>query len=186
MAVTVVRRADHRIVPWRNGGGTTREIAVRPGAAPDRFAWRLSIATVATPGPFSAFDGYDRTIMVIDGAGMILNLAGIDQPPLGLYQPFAFAGETKVDCRLVDGPIHDFNVMVDRATARANVEVVALGAPRRLDASGASRAIMVLEGRATIAPDLMLDPWDTAIHEPAAAITLAGAGTAAIVTIIGR
>ena len=40
-------------VPWKNGGGSTREIACGPaGAGMDGFDWRASIATIAAPGPF--------------------------------------------------------------------------------------------------------------------------------------
>ncbi len=38
-------------VPWRNGLGTTREVH-----RDER--WRLSIATITAPGPFSVFRGW--------------------------------------------------------------------------------------------------------------------------------
>jgi len=41
---------------WKNGGGTTREI-LRVPAEPTAFDWRLSLATIDSPGPFSAFEG---------------------------------------------------------------------------------------------------------------------------------
>ena len=62
-------------MPWRNGLGTTTEIAAEP-SADGRFHWRLSIADVAQSGPFSSFEGYDRTIAVVAGAGMRLAVAG--------------------------------------------------------------------------------------------------------------
>jgi len=37
----------------------TREILREP-AEPAAFDWRLSLATIDSPGPFSAFDGYHR------------------------------------------------------------------------------------------------------------------------------
>ena len=59
--------------PWKNGGGTTREIAAfPPGAGLDDFGWRLSVAEVERDGPFSVFSGVDRTIVLLDGAGMRL------------------------------------------------------------------------------------------------------------------
>ena len=81
--------------PWKNGGGTTREIAAWPqGAGIDGFDWRVSIATIDQAGPFSAFAGVDRVIMLLDGSGVRLRSGGgridhrLDRP----QAPFAFAG----------------------------------------------------------------------------------------------
>ena len=63
-------------VPWKNGGGSTRELACwPPGAGMDSFAWRVSVATIARPGPFSAFPGVDRQIMLLEGDGVRLQAA---------------------------------------------------------------------------------------------------------------
>ncbi|MEG1056294.1 MAG: HutD family protein, partial [Janthinobacterium sp.] len=52
--------------PWKNGGGSTREIVCfPPGAGMDSFAWRISVATISQAGPFSAFAGIDRQIMLL-------------------------------------------------------------------------------------------------------------------------
>jgi environmental stress-induced protein Ves len=183
MTVTVVRRADHQVMPWRNGGGTTREIAVRPGTASGRFAWRLSIATVAQDGPFSAFAGYDRVIMVLDGGGMVLDVDGVTHRIARPRLPFAFAGEARVHCALIDGPIHDFNVMVDRATHRATVEVVDLDGTLDLRPTGATRAVVMLDGHATVAWHETLGSWDTVLVGPHEAAVLAGRGAIAAVTL---
>ena len=63
--------AGYRRMPWKNGQGVTREIAREPAEGED-FLWRLSIAEVAASGDFSLFPGYDRTITLIEGAGMRL------------------------------------------------------------------------------------------------------------------
>ncbi|WP_305230098.1 HutD/Ves family protein, partial [Klebsiella pneumoniae] len=65
--------------PWKNGGGSTREIACwPPGAGMEAFGWRISVATIDQPGPFSAFAGVDRQIMLLDGDGVHLRGEGID------------------------------------------------------------------------------------------------------------
>ncbi len=56
---------------WRNGGGETREIIGYPPGAND-FAWRASIATIASNGPFSAFTGVDRIITLLNGSPVLL------------------------------------------------------------------------------------------------------------------
>jgi len=186
MTVAVARRADHRVMPWRNGGGTTREIAVCPGAAPGRFAWRLSIASVTQAGPFSTFDGYDRVIMVLDGGGMVLDVEGVAHRFARPHEPFAFAGEACVHCDLIDGPIHDFNVMVDRATHRTTVDIITVSAPLDLAPAVETRAVVVLDGRAILAPETGLEPWDTAIVDPGTAAVLQGDATLALVTLALR
>ena len=114
---------------WKNGGGSTREVLCwPPGAGLDAFDWRVSIATIATTGPFSVFTGIDRTIMLLEGDGVLLtNGTGgavnhrLTQP----FEPFAFSGDLGVDCTLLGGPSIDFNVMSRRGRGVADVHVIA-------------------------------------------------------------
>jgi len=129
MAMRIIWPDEHRIMPWKNGAGTTAEIAIDPRDATvgGPFRWRLSIADVERSGPFSAFPGYDRTIMMIAGRGM--DLAVGDQPPHRIgrpFEPFVFSGDEPADCRLVDGPIRDFNLMAARSSLRSRLTVLHL------------------------------------------------------------
>ena len=119
---------DYRVMAWKNGLGTTTEIAVHPpgsGLAGTPFTWRVSIADVPVSGPFSRFRGYDRTIMVIAGdAGMWLE--GAPEGPIDLTQPFQpqrFSGDWEVTGRLLAGPLRDFNLMVERSRATGAMSV---------------------------------------------------------------
>ena len=70
--------ADHRRMPWKNGGGETVEVIVHPeGASLSDFGWRVSMASVASDGPFSVFPGIDRTLAVLSGDGMALSIEGL-------------------------------------------------------------------------------------------------------------
>ena len=108
--------------PWKNGGGSTTQLAVHGEG--DRWLWRVSVADVATSGPFSDFPGYERTILLLEGDGMELTVDGarttLDRP----FVPFTFDGDATTTCRLLGGPVRDLNVIVDRSRARATVEVV--------------------------------------------------------------
>ncbi|AOJ86337.1 MULTISPECIES: HutD family protein [Burkholderia] len=122
---TMIRAADLVATPWKNGGGVTREIgAFPPGAALDAFAWRVSVADVGAAGPFSRFDGIDRTLVLLSGAGMTLAEAGgarhVLDAPLARAD---FAGETAIDATLHDGATRDFNLMTRRSAARGTVDV---------------------------------------------------------------
>ncbi|GBU12897.1 cold-shock protein [Enterobacterales bacterium] len=106
---------------WRNGGGETREIISWPLGLP-HFDWRVSIATIATDGPFSRFEDIDRSITLLSGAGVLLSAEGgiehsLDRPA----EPFAFAGETAIQAHLINGITTDFNVMTRRGQVSARV-----------------------------------------------------------------
>jgi hypothetical protein len=122
--LTHLRTADYKRMPWKNGGGMTTEIMAEPGPT-SGFDWRLSIAEVTLSGPFSDFSGYDRTIMLIEGAGFMLDF---DQAPSKRmdrpFEPFPFAGEWRTDCTLIDGPVRDFNLMAARDRISANPDIV--------------------------------------------------------------
>jgi environmental stress-induced protein Ves len=123
MAATVIRYDDHTLVPWKNGQGVTREIAVaRDGTG---FLWRLSIASVDRTGPFSDFSGYDRVIMLLEGDGMILDFGGHGRAVMA--QPFVpqrFDGAWSTHATLLGGPLTDFNVMTAQGRANAEVDVL--------------------------------------------------------------
>jgi environmental stress-induced protein Ves len=99
-------------VPWKNGGGNTTQIAVfPPDAGFDDFDWRISLATIAEDGAFSAFPGVDRTLALVDGHGMTLEIDG-EAVLLSKADPVAvFDGESRVVAKLNRGPSTDFNVM---------------------------------------------------------------------------
>jgi len=112
----VLRAGSHRVMPWKNGGGSTTEIAVFPdGAGFDTFDWRVSMATVAADGPFSSFSDIDRTLAVLSGAGLRLTIDGRAPVSLtGADAPLAFPGDVSTHGALIDGPIVDLNVMSRR------------------------------------------------------------------------
>ena len=133
--------------PWKNGGGSTREIACWPqGAGMDSFGWRVSVATIAQAGPFSAFPGVDRQIMLLEGDGVQLQ-AGAGQWQHALTQrwaPFAFSGEEPVDCRMLGGVSTDFNLMLRRGEWTGSLQVLRDALP---PAEGAAAGLcMVLQG----------------------------------------
>ena len=128
--------------PWKNGGGVTREIVCSPaGAGMEHFDWRISIATIDRPGPFSAFDGVDRVIMLLDGAGVRLHSEDgrIDHRLDVPFAPFAFDGGVPLDCELLGGTSTDFNVMSRRGRLRADVGVLS----KRVDIASAPQGLLL-------------------------------------------
>lgn len=101
-------------MPWKNGGGVTREVIRMPSDSNlDNFAWRISVATVGVAGPFSTFPGVDRSLALIGGELLVSHQSKhftlTSKAPI-----FEFAGEAKVDSSLTAGPATDFNVMTRR------------------------------------------------------------------------
>jgi len=110
--------------PWKNGGGVTREIAIGPaGSGFNDFVWRISLADITVPGPFSQFDGIDRCLALIDGAGLTLRAhSGISHKLTRPLEFLNFAGETAMDARLSDGVVRVFNLMLRRGFALGHLE----------------------------------------------------------------
>jgi environmental stress-induced protein Ves len=118
-----IPRDAQRLVPWKNGGGRTREVAIAEDGL-GGFRWRVSVAEVDRDGPFSLFPGVDRTLWLLGGAGMDLSVDDATVRLVVAYRPFEFAGEARVTATLIDGPTQDLNLMVRRDRARAKAAVV--------------------------------------------------------------
>lgn len=118
--IQIHRAVNYSQMPWKNGAGSTFEIARDAGEGLDGFGWRLSLADVGESGGFSAFTGYQRIITVLEGEGMQLAVDGNVSRPLLLLDAFVFSGDSRVDCRLLGGAIRDFNLIYapDRYAAR--------------------------------------------------------------------
>jgi len=96
--------------PWRNGGGSTRELLAWPVGAAD-WSLRVSVATIAQGGPFSSFPGIARCFAVLRGAGVVLSLPGGNQTLTTASEAIAFDGAAAPGCRLIDGATDDLNLM---------------------------------------------------------------------------
>jgi environmental stress-induced protein Ves len=111
---------DYQTMPWKNGGGSTTELAVfPPGAGIDDFVWRLSRAAVNLDGPFSHFAQIDRSLAILSGEGLVLHSDSEQRTsiPVRLTQasmPYQFAGELPIFAELCSGPVVDLNLMTRR------------------------------------------------------------------------
>jgi environmental stress-induced protein Ves len=120
MSWHLIPLADVPASPWRNGGGVTRELLAWPGA--QDWSWRLSVAEVASNGPFSRFDGVQRWFAVLDGAGVQLQMPEQTHTLTVDSAPLCFDGAVPVDCQLLNGATQDFNLMLQRDRASATMQ----------------------------------------------------------------
>lgn len=164
--------ADRTPALWKNGGGTTWEIAAQPpGADLAAFDWRLSIARVATAGPFSVFPGVDRVLTVIAGHGLRLTIEGRREVALDeTSKPLAFPGDAPTAATLDAGPIRDLNLMVRRGAWRGSV--------RRIDGhetiTATAQTTVLVALAAARAGDQVLAAEDALILDPDATLTVDG------------
>jgi len=184
----VVRTADAPRVRWRNDGGWTREIMRSPSAG-EQFDWRVSIAEVETVGPFSAFDGYDRVLVLLEGAGMDLRF--VDDGRTVHLRPderrARFAGEAPITATLVDGPTTDFNLIWRRdsfvATARYFSAVDDLGAG---GGSGVTAGAHIVHGSMALPDGTELSTGDTVVSAEGEHLNLHGNGAFVAFVVVPR
>ncbi len=159
-SLEVLRAAQRTPVPWKNGGGLTREVAVHSrGSDLTGFDWRVSIAEICAPGPFSLFPGIERRMTVVSGR---LSLA-IDGRPAVTLTPESdavdFPGDVPVFAEPLGAPVTDLNVMTRRSRCAA-----------RLTRRPAQESVM-LEGRADTT--LLVALADLVVRREGAELSLA-------------
>ncbi|WEX76850.1 HutD family protein [Sinorhizobium numidicum] len=164
----ILRSNDYRRMPWKNGGGETVEIAVSPDRAPlSDFDWRISMATVASDGHFSSFPGIDRTLSILEGAGMTLSIEG--RPPKLLTvadAPLSFPADIPTSARLSDGPVTDLNVMTRRQRLKHRVRRLRLEGSQSVVSSARELVLFCHRGSVVLTTEgvsATLHAFDTAV-----------------------
>ena len=132
----ILRESGFITVPWKNGGGLTREILRNP-AESTAFDWRLSLATIDSPGPFSAFAGFERTLVLVRGAGVELDFGQHGRARLqAAGQLVTFDGAWPVGCTLLDGPSSDLNLIVSRERMESASQSLRLSETEHVQTAG--------------------------------------------------
>lgn len=123
---SIIPQSDYLRMPWKNGLGETLEIAVH--REHDEVQYRVSQAAVVENGVFSDFSGLHRTLVLLQGKGMLLTHQNGDKTySHDLQQPLAianFAGGDVTHASLSEGKIEDLNIMVREGKVTSAVEAV--------------------------------------------------------------
>ena len=143
-----IRFDEYRVMPWKNGGGSTTEILVQPPAASlEEFDWRVSMATITEDGPFSDFPGIDRTLTLLVGPRLVLAFEGAPLVALTPEDPtIRFAGEDVVSAAVPEGAVSDFNVMTRRARCGHLLERFAIAREAELERVGSATLLFLAAG----------------------------------------
>lgn len=150
MPCTLLDLATARVMPWKNGGGETLELAIAPaGAGLEDFAWRISSARVGAAGPFSNFVGVDRSLALLDGEGLCLRRGdGSSEELLSGGMAAYFPGEEPIEATLLDGPVNDLNLMTRRTAWRHRLAPLPVQGQRTLDNDAALLLLWCQRGAA--------------------------------------
>lgn len=105
--------------PWRNGGGSTRELLAWPQST--QWQLRISLASIEADGPFSAFPGVQRWFAVVSGSGVCLRWPDRERQVLAGQEPVQFDGANAPHARLINGPTLDLNLMLQGAGVRGTL-----------------------------------------------------------------
>jgi uncharacterized protein len=182
----IIRFADLKPEPWRNGGGTTRQVASQPGSAQDgSWDWRVSIADVTKAGDFSAFPGMERVLTVVEGELLLLSVDGAERP-LEKYRPFRFPGGASTHASLPTGDIRDLNVITRAGSFKGYTSIIELSKKRAKPIFEGSIGIL-LQGQAAVAVGTEepepLARYDAVVGSDADTPDVLGRGFLAVVSI---
>lgn len=158
----IVRVEDIAPVPWKNGGGVTRELLAWPD--PRHWILRISVAQIRESGPFSLFPGVDRWIAVLSGGSVRLETEGLAtvelNPSRTQLQPFS--GDLLTHCEAGTTESCDFNVMLQRAQGRLTPHAV-----QELPAMESTANLLALF---VVASAVVTTEQDEACHLPSMAL----------------
>ena len=177
--------AAHSLVaaPWKNGLGTSREIA--SGTGPEGgFGWMIGVADLEHDAAFSHYPQADRIFTPIAGdPPPLLSFAGGPFEPCPLLAPKRFPGDVPTMSR-IPAPGRAFNVIIDRRHFTAEVEVLQPDAGGRISLPPAPTTLLHCLSARISTPAGTLAPGDSLLGmstgETAAATE---AGVAMVVSI---
>lgn len=190
----LVRYRDLTPVPWKNGLGMTREIAMEMSTTlAAGFRFRLSRANIDAQAPFSRYPGVRRWLLLARGGALELRFGGRPGRQLERVGDIcSFSGDDDVEGVPLDGPSEDFNLMLADPELDAELLVRPMVGSMVLHQPAQTWLFFhLLEGHATVQGEaVVLASGDTLAAEPATtdriAARLDGGGTALIIRIAPR
>ncbi|ACL41445.1 protein of unknown function DUF886 [Pseudarthrobacter chlorophenolicus A6] len=184
----IIRFAELKATPWRNGGGTTREVLSGPAGEPataDGWGWRVSLADVTKAGDFSPFPGCERVLTVVEGDLLLLSVDGSERP-VEKYRPFRFDGGAATTAALPTGDIRNLNVIARTDAFKGYASVIEIS-KKRAHPVFAGQIAVLLQGQATVEDgaggSADLARYDSVVGSDDATPEVTGRGFLAVVSI---
>ena len=137
-------------VPWANGAGTTRELALARDAE-GQTLWRVSLADLDQSASFSSVPGLDRIFPPLGSVRLTIDGTTVD---LTAGEQVRFPGEAVVAV-VLSRPTRALNVMTRRGRCVAQVTLRPADAPAGGEATvSVDLGERIAEVRVTITPRL--------------------------------
>ena len=174
MQLTRIDPETYRRTPWKNGGGTTIDIADAfcEGATHGdwhEMIWRFGRTTISVPGPFSDLSGFDRMQVVVAGCGLVLHTANSEIDLRLPFRPVRFSGGTPIVSGLEAGPVEVVNLISDSRLTSIDLRVPQSGGMLKLPAG--IHILYAASGECTFALDAAVltiaDRWALRVDTPA-------------------
>lgn len=110
--LALILQEENNLMPWKNGAGLTRQIAVFPSDANiNNFICRISITEIKSDNVYSHFPHIHRTQMLLNGCGVELKFSNKVTILNKQYQLTNFSGNNAVSCHMLRGPCQVLNIM---------------------------------------------------------------------------
>jgi environmental stress-induced protein Ves len=124
--ITLLEPAHYRRTPWKNGGGTTVDIARQDGV------WQFGRTPITAPAAFSDYSGFERLQVLVAGRGLVLRTPTGEIDVRQPLKPVRFAGETPITSRLEAGPVEVVNLIGKRSDVTIDLVVLTAGQTAQL------------------------------------------------------
>jgi environmental stress-induced protein Ves len=147
--------ADYVDFPWKNGRGTTTDIAAayRPDAKTrdwTEMLWRFGRTPIFEDGPYSDLSGFEWLQVLVAGKGFTIHTAdgAVHRDLTRPLVPVRYDGGTKLGGRLIDGPVETVNFLYRRDSFDGDLRAPAPGTA--LDAPPGTHLIYAPAGADTL------------------------------------
>ncbi|KAJ3041589.1 hypothetical protein HDV00_009066 [Rhizophlyctis rosea] len=140
--IKLINANDYIHMPWKNGLGTTHQIAIHPPQRDferDEFIWRLSVSEVVDSCSFSVFPGYDVGLVLLSDEIKTISNRNRRQSfvaPASLHHndnekaipfkpmsPYTYPGEWSTACRVKSGPLRHVSFVANRTRAQVSMNL---------------------------------------------------------------
>lgn len=193
MQLTHINPETYRRTPWKNGGGTTIDIADAfcEGALVGDWhetIWRLGRTSIVAPGPFSDLSGFDRMQVLVAGRGLVLCTPDSEIDVRRPFHPVRFNGSTPIVSRLEAGPVEVVNLISDNRLTSIDLRVPQPG--EMLDLPAGIHIIYAAGGVCTFDLDGAIhaieDRWALRVDATAPAYLLSHSGELVVGSVYSR
>ena len=143
--IKLIKQKDYQKKLWKNGRGTTHEIAVSHSG--EDYDWRLSMADIVESGPFSQFPGMERILVLLTGSE--IKIAHQDQSleqPLPLLTTYQFSGDWQTSATIHEKG-RDFNLIYRRDKYVGSIELINSVSQAKLIQTKNMAAFFCLQGK---------------------------------------